>query len=261
MNVNIEYNSNKKTSPQDIGKLLNEFIDMLNSPKDWWEILQQKQNELENVHTSLKWQWSISHDLYAVLWSFLCFDLDNLKNTVQGAWSNLVKEQFKNYIKSIESCYNKDESLWYLINDLRKTHSDFIKYLFYDNVKNFIQINDKEFFLLAIAENLYKNAEKFTIDKSSINIRIVDLWNYIILSSYSLTPQEFNKKSKTKILAWKWNIISEENKNQQKWQWIYLIDLSKQLHDIWWGISIDSTISKTWWYHTTITVIIPKQEQ
>lgn len=86
----------------------------------------------------------------------------------------------------------------------------------------------------------------------------MDFWHTIMISSYNHSYQEFDEESKSKIMNGTWLLESKKWNNEEKWQWIYLVDLSKRLQPIRWNIQIHSKISKLWWYNTIIRVMISK---
>jgi hypothetical protein len=259
---NTIQNTNQNISINNLWKKINTFIDdLINSKKiSEWTIKQH--NELNNIFHYLQWKWSISHDLLSTFWMLAKRDILILKSSL---WEKDIWEEFKqwleNSIKIIELSYNKDKKIWWLIQHLKKyIHNDFLNHLQYNgNIKNYTSIDNEEFFILAIAENLYKNAERFTTDMSSINLCIQEEWNAITISSSNISLQKFEEKNREIIISGQWNIVSQAWNNNIWWQWVYLVDLSRRLQAIGWTIQIDSKISETWWYHTNIRVMIPKQ--
>jgi hypothetical protein len=117
---------------------------------------------------------------------------------------------------------------------------------------------DHKFFLLAIAENLYKNAERFTTDKSSIHISIKEKLDSITIKSSNISLQWFDEENRQTIISGQWNILSQEW-NHTTWQWVYLIDLSQQIKKIWWNIDIIDFPVESGQYKTNIEITIPKK--
>lgn len=247
-------------SVNNLWKLIHEFIDVLNSTEEvtWFE--QTKQDELKDIFEYLKWKWSISHDLISTFWSLIFLNIETLKHVVSDWWWEVIKEWLKNSIQILELLYHKERTIWVLIEHLKLyIDNNFLTHLSYDsNINNYISINNEEFFILAITENLYKNAERFTTDVSSIHLSIKEDWDSIIISSSNISSQEFDQENRKSIMSGQWNIISQEWNNNMKWQWIYLFDLAQQLKKVWWQIDIKDSPADWWKYNTHIKITLPK---
>lgn len=223
----------------------------------------EKFNTLKNIRDQLQWKWWLSHDINTILGEVLGKnqDFDSRRDFIQDypKLKEVFKANIPSTIKTIE-VIDSDNHIWRLLPHLQILDTEFVHSLNTKHLDTTIHNQQWEVFLLGIAYNLYKNASRFNQKNEDITVSISNRWDIITVSSHNLSNEQFNQQSQEKIMSRTWVIESEHWNNNEKWQWIYLLDLSKQLKLMGWSIKIDSTPSKLWWYHTDITVTLPKQQ-
>ena len=236
--------------------------------KEWrlsdkeYELAIQKQEQATSIYDNLQGKWGIAHDAYNALLQMYGSNFKDIRSYIESdeEFLKIYKERSnEESIKSLELCYDENK-IWVLVDKFKEfnINNNFIRSLSWDYKEINNMVWDNQFFLLAIAENLYKNAERFTEDRSSIHIFIRDYKDFIMISSSNISSEEFDEDNKEKIISGMWSIISSVWNNNQVWQGIYLFDLCKQLKDIWWKIDIMDSPLETWQYNIHIEITIPQ---
>lgn len=263
---NIDNIKEKKIDYDKIFGIVDNLIEVLTQDQDINDNDRKKWIQdfyfLQQVNEQITWKWWKQHDLKNTIANILGLsDFDNAREYIQE--NSEYKEIYKDIIRKnnkVIAIVDQKEYFWQLLQDLEELDTDFIKSLNVINIDPLLQNKQWKLYLLGVAYNLYKNASRFNIKNWDISVKIVDFWHTIMISSHNHSFQEFDKESKNKIINGIWLLESKKWNNEEQWQWIYLVDLSRRLQAIGWNIQIDSKLSKLWWYNTTLRIMIPKQQ-